>query len=161
AWAPRRGIGTASRGGPPGFGAGPTGGEGRDGPWMADGRREPDPLEATGDGTKALQGDGELDPSAIRRELMDFVDDDVFHVLQMALHELSGQNRLERLGSCNEDVRRSCSLLPAFGRRGVAMAKRRGQPGARDEMLNPINHVAIKSAQWGNVKGANCRFSTG
>src|SRR5881409_2438019 len=96
--------------------------QGRDGTRMADGRGEPDPLETAGDRTQALQSDGELDSSAIRRELMNFVDDDVFDVLQMTLHELSGQNRLERLGSRDEDVWRSCSLTPAFGRRGVAMA---------------------------------------
>src|SRR5207245_1638877 len=132
--------------------------EGRDGTRMADGRGEPDPLEDTGDRTQAFESDGELDSSAIRRELMDFVDDDVFHVLQMALHELSGQNRLERLGSRNQDVRRSGSLLSPFGRRGVAMAHCSRQARTRYEALNPINHVAVESPQWGNVKGANSRL---
>src|SRR5256885_6643527 len=132
-----------------------------DGTRMADRRGEPDPLEATGDRTQAFESNGELDSSAIRREVMDFVDDDVFDVLQMALHELSGQNRLERLGSRNEDIRRSCSLLPAFGRRGVAMAHRSAQPRTRYEALNPINHVTVESPQGSDVKSANSRLRTG
>src|SRR2546427_69284 len=135
--------------------------EGRDGSRMADRRGEPDTLEATGDRTQAFESDGELDSSAIRRELMDFVDDDVFGVLQMTLHDLPRQNCLERLGSRNEDVRRSRGLFPPFGRRSVAMAHRSRQTRTRYEVVNPINHVAVERSQWSNVKGANSRPRTG
>src|SRR3989449_7699737 len=135
--------------------------EGRDRCRVADGRGEPDTLEAIGDRTQAFQSDGELDSSAIARELMDFVDDDVFDVLQMTLHDLPRQNRLERLGGRNEDVRRSRGLFPPCGWRSVAMAHRSRQTRPRYEVLNPINHVTVESPQRRNVKGANSGLRAG
>src|SRR2546422_9495540 len=111
---------------------------------MTNGGRQSDSLEtAARDSAKALEGYGKLSSTPIFRKLMNFIHDDMSDVLQMTLHQLPRENRLERFWGRDEDVWRGRSLLSPFGLRRVAMADRGGQLCGRDETPNAVDHVPV------------------
>src|SRR2546425_11695276 len=108
---------------------------------MTDGRRQADSLEiSVRDATETLEADRELDSPAVRRELMDLVDDDVAHAPEVALHQLSREDRLQSLGGGDQDIRRVCGLFPALRRWSVPMRYGRHDVGGRDEAEDPVDH---------------------
>ena len=97
---------------------------------MADGGGESDPPEVVfGNATQSLQTDRQLDTTPVMRKLVDFVDDYELDPPEMTLHDFSGKNRLQSLGSRDENARRNCGLLPSLGRWGVPMSDRHREFG--------------------------------
>src|SRR6266581_4185457 len=107
------------------------------------------------DATETLEADRELDPPAVRRELMDLVDDDVAHAPEVALHQLSREDRLQSLGGGDQDIRRVCGLFPALRRWSVPMPYGRHELGRRDEAENSVDEISVECAKRRDVEGAN------
>src|SRR3989454_1711104 len=130
--------------------------QGSDCLWMTDGRRQADSLEiSVRDATETLEANRELDPPAVRRELMDLVDDDIPHAPEVTLHHLPGENRLQGLRGGDQNVRRVCGLFPALRRWSVPMPYGRRELGGRDEAEHSVDEISVECAKRRYVEGAN------
>ncbi len=120
---------------------------------MTDGRGESDSLEVVFCiATQPLESDGQLDSTAIMRELVDLVDDDVSDRREMTLHDFPWKDCLKGLRSRDEDVGRNGGLLPTLGRRGVSMSHCYGEFCRLDQTLDAIDHVSVQRAQRRHVE---------
>src|SRR2546426_7574145 len=123
---------------------------------MTDGSRQADALEiSVCDAPETLEADRELDPPAVRRELMDLVDDDIPHASEVTLHQLPGQDRLQGLGGGDQDIGGVCGLFPPLRGWSVPVPDGRRELGGRDETENSVDHVSVERAKRRDVKGAN------
>src|SRR2546425_8225689 len=115
---------------------------------MTDGRRQADSLEiSVRNATETLEADRELDPPAVRRELMDLVDDDIPHAPEVTLHHLPGQNRLQGLGGGDQNVGRVYGLFPAVRGGRVPVPHRRRGLGGRDQAENSVDEISVERAK--------------
>src|SRR6266498_1700950 len=105
------------------------------------------------DSTEPLESDGELDSPSVSRELMDFIDDDVSHRLEVTLHQFPGEDRLQGLRGGDEDVGGIGGLLSAIRSRRVAVPHGGCETRGRYEALDTVDQIPIKGSQGRDVEG--------
>ncbi len=103
--------------------------------------------------TEPLKPDRQLDPAPVLRELMDFIDDDVSHRLEVTLHQFPGEDRLQGLRGGDEDVGGIGGLLSAIRSRRVAVPHGGCETRGRYEALDTVDQIPIKGSQGRDVEG--------